>query len=214
MNKKLLIIGCGSHSLIVREVAIANGYKDFEYLDTMNKNIEFFNNKKVIKEIPSNFNGDYFIAIGHNFYREDVYLKFSKKNPKANLISLIHPKSYVSESAIIEEGVIILPMSTINTNVILKMGVLININCCVDHNSIMNQFSSLAPNTAIGGNVEIGKRTAILIGAACISGVKLGNDVVIGAGSYVFSNMKDNSLSIGYPSKRIRYRTAEENYMK
>ena len=41
------------------------------------------------------------------------------------------------------------------------MGVLININCCADHNSIMNQFSSLAPNTAIGGNVEIGKRTAV-----------------------------------------------------
>ncbi len=212
MTKSLLIIGCGSHAEVVSETAYSLGYDELEYFDS-NKNLRDFKGKKVIKEMPKNFNGKYFIAIGHNSSREAFELEFKSQNPKSNLVSLLHPKSFISKSAIVEEGVLVLPMSIIHTNVHLKKGVIININCCVDHNSVMNEFSSLAPNATIGANVKIGKRSALLIASSCVTGVEIGKDVVIGASSCVHSEIDSNSLCIGSPSKKIRSRKPHEKYM-
>ena len=213
MTRSLLIIGCGSHAEVVVETAYSLGYKNFHYFDSNRKNLKEFKGKKVLKDMPKNYNGDYFIAVGHNFFREAFELEFKSQNPKSNLVSLIHPNCYVSNSAKIEEGVIVLPMSTIHTNVHLRKGVIININCCVDHNSEMHQFSSIAPNSTIGGNVKIGKRSALLIGASCVSGVEIGEDVVIGASSCVHSKINSNSVCIGSPSKKIKSRQPQERYM-
>ncbi len=213
MTRSLLIIGCGSHAEVVSETAYSLGYDELKYFDSNKKNPREFKGKKLIKDMPKNFNGEYFIAIGHNFFREAFELEFKSQNPNSNLVSLLHPNSFISKSAKVEEGVLVLPMSTIHTNVHLKRGVIININSCVDHNSEINEFSSLAPNSSVGGNVKIGKRSALLIGSSCISGVEIGEDVVIGASSCVHSKIDSNSICIGSPSRKIKSRKPQEKYM-
>ena len=213
MTKKILIIGTGTHSKVVRETAIEVGYKDILFLKTNKKNLNEFQYENIINDMPIDYCGDYFVAIGHNYFREFFYKKFSKLNPKASLITLIHPRSYIANSAKIEEGVLVLPMSTIHTEAHISKGTLININCCVDHNSSLGEFSSLAPNTTIGGCVDIGKKSAFLLSSSCISGIKVGENAVIGAGACVHNDITSFSVCIGSPSKRIKFRSEKDKYM-
>lgn len=55
----------------------------------------------------------------------------------------------------------------------------------------------------------------LVIGSGCwfgngvkiVKGVNIGNNVIVGAGSVVVSDMPDNSIVVGVPGKVIRYRT-------
>ena len=68
-------------------------------------------------------------------------------------------------------------------------GVIINTSSSVDHDCYLKDFCSLAPGVNIGGNVVIGKRTFLSIGAKVMHGIKIGNDNVVGGSSFVNKNI-------------------------
>ena len=212
-NEKLIIVGCGDHSNVITEAAVSMGYNNIDYLVTNNPNYKTHKGKEIYHEIPEKYNASFFIAIGHNFWREKLYAEFIGKNPNAKYIYIVHPHSYISPSAKIFPGAAILPNSVINAGCKIKKGVIINVNCTVDHNSSIEEFSSLSPSSTVGGNSKIGKRSALLIGSSVISDINIGEDVVVGANSCVHSDLQNNSVCIGNPSRRIKFRKSYENYM-
>ena len=56
----------------------------------------------------------------------------------------------------------------------------------------MFDYSSLAPAAATGGGVTIGLRSAISIGATINHGLKIGNDSIVGANSYLNKDLPSN----------------------
>lgn len=54
--------------------------------------------------------------------------------------------------------------------------------------------------TIIGNDVWIGERAILL------AGIKIGNGVIIGAGSVVTKNVPDYSVVAGNPAKVVRFR--------
>jgi acetyltransferase-like isoleucine patch superfamily enzyme len=77
----------------------------------------------------------------------------------------------------------------------------------------MNDFSSLAPGVVTGGNVHIGKFSAIGLGAHIIHGIRIGEQVVVGAGSLVNKNLDSGKVYYGIPAKEIRTRVAGDKYL-
>ena len=67
------------------------------------------------------------------------------------------------------------------------------------------RMDNIAP-IVIGNNVYIG------MGAYVMPGVKIGNNVIIGANSIVTQDIKDNSVVVGCPAKKIK--TVDEYYDK
>ena len=61
-------------------------------------------------------------------------------------------------------------------------------------NKIMN-FSSIAPGVITGGNVSIGYRTAISLGSIIRNDIEIGSDNVIGASSYINSNITNKKVA-------------------
>ncbi len=53
------------------------------------------------------------------------------------------------------------------------------------------------------GRVQIGKKTFIGACSVILPGVKIGNNVIIGAGSVVTHDIPDNSLAVGNPARVI-----------
>jgi acetyltransferase-like isoleucine patch superfamily enzyme len=70
----------------------------------------------------------------------------------------------------------------------------------VTHNTQTKTFNeqNLKAPIKIGDNVWIGSH------AILVPGVQIGNNCVIGAGSFVNSNIPDNSIAVGTPAKVIK----------
>ena len=89
-----------------------------------------------------------------------------------------------------------------------------NTNASVDHDCVIKDFASLAPGVVLGGNVSIGERTSVGLGAQSIHRVNVARDVVIGAGSLLLSNIEQElSVAYGRPARVVRQRTADELYL-
>ena len=70
-----------------------------------------------------------------------------------------------------------------------------------------------APGAIVGGRLKIGARTAIGIGALIKHGITVGGDTVIGANSYVHTDLAGNVVAFGSPSRVVRPREPNEPYL-
>ena len=212
LDRELLILGCGGHSKVVTEIAEAVGFKRISYLDPFYKNKTFLQ-RKVYKIIEEEYKGSFVVAVADNFIREKIYNQFLKENNSSIPISLIHPTSYVSPRASIEEGSVVMPLCVINSNSQIGKGVIINTSSSVDHDCSVMDFSSVAPGVNIGGSVKIGIRSIISISATISHGISIGNDVLVGGASLVLKSVQNNSVVYGVPASYVRNRKAGEIYL-
>ena len=92
----------------------------------------------------------------------------------------------------------------IDTNTSIEFGSLVNVGAIISHDVKLSEFCSVAPGVKIAGNVYIGTSTQIGIGVNIIEACKIGQNVVIGAGSTVVTDVSRNSLVYGTPAKFIK----------
>ena len=211
-NKNLAIIGCGGHSKVITEIAELIGFRKIFYVDK-NKKKFFFFNREVISTLPEDYEDYIFIALGDNFQRENAFKEIINTNKKSQIVSLIHPSSQVSKRCSLDIGSVVMPLCIINSSSKLGKGVIVNSNSVVEHDNFLMDFSSLAPGVKTGGNVTIGIRSSISIGATIKNNIKVGSDSVIGACAYVNKNIGDNSVFYGNPAKFVRNREIGEKYL-
>ncbi len=151
--------------------------------------------------------------MGDNFLREKVTNDFQKKNPSAINKTLIHPSSYVSDDCTIGLGSVVMPLCVINSSSKIGKGVIINTKSSVDHDNYLMNYSSIAPGVITGGNVHIGERSAIGIGATISHCIEIGSDSVIGGATFTNKNIPNNCLAYGIPVEIIKKRKANEKYL-
>ena len=201
---KLGIVGVGGHSNAVTDIALNLGYNELFYFDdNFKKNNKIFG-KFVgpISKIKDYRHLKFIIAIGDNNKRLQIY-NFLKKTIK--FTKLIHPRSYVSKSSRISDGVVIMPNATLNSNVSVNKFSIINSNSVVEHDSTVGQFTHVCPGVSIAGNVKIGDHVFVGIGSSIINDIKIGKNVLIGAGTNVIKDIQANKIlfdKINYEIKK------------
>ena len=147
--KSLLIIGAGGHGQVVAECAEACGYKKIDFLDDNNPDavggIDQLENK--VTEYDS-----VIVSIGNNEIRRELIRRVQSIN--APIATLIHPRAFVSPTATVGSGSIVLPGAVIHTNANIGIGCIVSIGALIDHDAVVEDFSHI--NT--GAIVEAGKR--------------------------------------------------------
>lgn len=211
-SRRLLIIGCGGHSKVVTDIAEAVGFKDISYLNTFG-GAKTFMERNVLHTEPEYYQDYFFVAIGDNASRERVFNKFTNDNPNAIPVSLIHPSSIITQRCSIDGGTVVMPLCVINSSTTIGKGVIVNTRSSIDHDSCLKDFSSLAPGVSMGGNVCVGERSAISIGASVKHGVQIGKDAVVGGASLVLKNVEDNAVVYGIPARFVRERKSGDRYL-
>ena len=102
----------------------------------------------------------------------------------------------------IQSGVIINENTKISSHSFICEGVTIGMDCFIGHGVMFtnDKFDSdnikswIKRETIIGNNVRIGSNASLLP-------VKIGNNVIIGAGSVVTKDIPDNCMAYGNPVK-------------
>ena len=187
-TKKIYIYGASGHGLVVADIARSSGYDEIVFLDDASE----------FKFSPELEKADIIIAIGQNKTREMI----SKRVEAAGfeIVNLIHKSAVVSESAVLEKGVVVMPNAVINAKAHIKEGAIINSGAVIEHECDIGKFAHISPNAALAGNVSVGEFTHIGIGSSVIQGIKIGKNCIIGAGSVVVRDIKDGIKAYGVPA--------------
>lgn len=111
------------------------------------------------------------------------------------------------------DGAVVMPQVNIGPKSIVSSFCILNTSSSIDHDCEMSPFSSTAPRVFTGGNVKIGLRSAISIGAKIKHGIEIGDDSVIGANSYVNKSVDSNVVAYGSPCKFVQKRLKGNTYM-
>ncbi len=162
--KKLLILGAGQYGMVAKEIAESTGeYDTIDFLDDNNPQaIGKLNEYERYKSIYT----DAVIAIGNAVLRLELIEKLEKCDYEIPV--LIHPKAYVSPSAVVERGSFIEPMVVIHTDVSIGVGCIISAGTIVNHNSKIGSGCHLNCGTIVASNSIIQSQTKTQYGTRII----------------------------------------------
>ncbi|WP_374445532.1 acetyltransferase [Epilithonimonas sp.] len=202
----IAIIGYSGHSFVVLDVAIQMGF-DIEYYCERNQ--------VVFNPFQLNYLGDegndffdwnvvdkFILGIGDNKIRQKVAgLILSKKK---TVLNIIHPSSFISNYANFGIGNFIAANVTINTLAEIADNCILNTGCIIEHECKIESGVHIAPGTVLAGNVSVGENSFIGANSVVKQGLKIGNEVTVGAGSVVIKDIPDNEIWAGNPAKKLR----------
>lgn len=101
---------------------------------------------------------------------------FNKLHSEYNIITLIHNDAIVSSNSTVGKGVQIMAGAIVGPNVIIEDNVIINSGAIISHDTIIRHSAHITPGAILAGNVEIGERSLIGMGATVFVGMKLDSD--------------------------------------
>lgn len=156
----LLILGAGTHGRVVRETAIAQGiFEQIDFLDDLATEAIGTCSDYLLH---CNRYTHAFVAFGDNSLRAH----WLEKLRQANFVIpvMIHPQAFVSPSAQIAEGSIVLAKAAINTGAPVEQGSIIGLGSLVDHDARIKEFCHINTGAIIAAGSTVPPRCKVEAG--------------------------------------------------
>ncbi len=167
--KRLVLLGAGGYAYTLADLVAQTGeYKEVIFLDDnpATKNVcgvcaDYVKFKDE--------NTAFYPAFGHN----EVRMKWLKQLRAEGLTvpTFIHPRAYVSPTAKLETGVVILPLAVVNTNCHIKSGCIVNCGAIVDHDCILEEGVHLCAGAVIKAENRIPAKLKVEAGEVILNRV-------------------------------------------
>lgn len=201
----LLILGAGGHAKVLAETALAAGITaELAFLDDRPLNtllgwpvlgpLALARNPELHRQWPQAA-----VAIGHALTR----LRWLQELEQLGygLPAIVHPSAVVSPSAAIGPGSLLLAGAVLQSQAQLGRGVILNTACSVDHDCQLADGVHICPGVHLAGEVTVGPRSWIGIGASVIQQLQIGADVTVGAGAAVVGDLPNGVTAVGVPAR-------------
>ena len=152
--KKLLILGAGGYGKTVADVASQLGlYDQIAFLDDGRSGDTILGTCSCFLDLRD-ADTEIYPAFGNNAVRMQ-WLNRLKQN-RIPVPTLVHPRAYVSPTAKLGIGTVVLPMAVVNTGVTVEEGCIINIGALIDHDCVIEEGVHLAPGAIVKAENRIG----------------------------------------------------------
>ena len=76
---------------------------------------------------------------------------------------------------------------------------------------VIEDFVTIYPGVNVSGNCNLGSCSELGTGSKIIEGKSIGSNSIIGAGTVVIRDIKDNCTAVGVPAKIIKDKDRMEN---
>lgn len=158
---RLLIVGAGSFSTEVEELARLLGYDEIAFLDD---NAETARCSPVIgklndiEKMRSEFDTA-IVALGNNEKRMGLHKQL--ENHGYQIPTLIHPTAYVSPDAVLSPGCIVRTKAVVSRYAKLGKGVIVNVGALIDHDCEIGEFSHILMGAVVRNSAKVAPRSWI-----------------------------------------------------
>ena len=146
------------------------------------------------------------IAMGDNALRK----RFAEhaRSLGLRLPVLIHPNAYVSPSAQLGEGTVVMAGAVVSAHAKLGELCIVNTRTSIDHDCELGDCVHIGPGATLTGNVTVGNETTIGAGSTVIPGLIVGDSSIVGAGATVIRDVPSNTTVVGCPARPIPRKNA------
>ncbi len=210
--KNLIIIGARGYGREVYNLAIqCPGYNtEYEIKGFLDDDFEALNGFEGYPKIISSVEeyeikeNDVFVcALGSikwkKHYVEIILLKGGV------FINLIHPSSIILTNVKYGVGIIVFMYSNISNDCTLGDFVTIQGFVAIGHDSKIGSWCHLNAYSFMGGYAVLDEQVCLNTRATILPNLKIGKNAIVGAGSVVIKNVKDNITVFGNPAKKIEF---------
>ncbi len=201
--KTLAILGAGGHGKVLADAALCSGWDAILFFDDKWPDIKRFGYWEVIGNSHCLLEKPYYdeaiVAIGNNAIRLQKINELQLAD--IPLTTIIHPHSSVSKNSCIGRGSAVFAGAVINIDAHLGRGCIVNTGASVDHDCLLADTVHLAPGVRLAGNVHIGTSSWLGIGCSVKQRIRIGKNVIVGAGAVVVNDICENTTVIGVPAK-------------
>ena len=157
--KNLLILGAGGYGKTVADVAAQLGcYDRIAFLDDGREDPDILGKCSDYARFADK-DTDVYPAFGNNAFRMNWHRTLMECG--ISVPTLVHPRAYVSPTAKLGIGTVVLPMAVVNTGVTVNMGCIINIGALIDHDCVIEEGVHLAPGAIVKAENRIPAGTKI-----------------------------------------------------
>jgi sugar O-acyltransferase (sialic acid O-acetyltransferase NeuD family) len=148
---------------------------------------------------------EFVLALGEPSSREKLGKRLSEEGVRLGRV--IDTSALVSDTAVLQEGVVVAPLCSISSDARLGLHVCVNTMSIVGHDVDVGDYSVISSMVNIGGGCVIGSGSYIGMGALIKEGVRIGSNVIVGMGSVVYADIPDDVIALGNPARVARPNT-------
>ena len=123
--------------------------------------------------------------------------------PVCRYLTFVHPSAYVSRSAQIGQGTIVLANATIKNNVVLGTCNFVNSNVNIDHDCVIGNDNFFAAHACLGSAITVGNRNFFGLNSSVRTPSVIGDYNRIGMCANVLNSIDNDLVMIGNPAKPL-----------
>jgi len=186
MSKRVIVIGAGGHGRSVAEAIVLLGRDKLVGFvdDGADANVKVWTYHVVgTTDSVNNWSGlvdAVVVAIGNNAVRETLH--YHVLGAGLALLSVVHPAAFVSPTAALGAGCVVMAGAVVGTEALLGEGVIVNCGATVDHHCIVDDFGHLGVNACMAGGSVLGRGAWMQAGSALGYGAMLENRATLSPG--------------------------------
>lgn len=199
---KIMILGNGGHARSVVDAIIREGkyqiegYIVNEQLDAGSIDYPIIGTDSDLPTLYQSGIKNAVVGVGYlgkSDLRERLYERL--KSIGFCIPIICDPSAIVSEHVKLGEGTFIGKRAIINAGSEIEKMCIINTGAIIEHDCVVEAFTHISVGSVLCGNVHVGGASFVGANATVIQGKRLGNHCIIGAGTTVRKNVKDNCMA-------------------
>lgn len=202
----VFVLGAGGHAKMVIETLVSmDRYELYGCLDTAPTSEKLLG-FPIFPENPQTLTtlldakAHALVALGDNKLRQRVTSKLQELG--FSFATAIAQSAYVSPSAIVGSGTVIMPKAVVGASAKIGQGVVLNTASSVDHDVDIGDFVHVAPGCHLAGNVRVEQGAMLGIGTCVIPERHIGAWAILGANSTVVRDVPAGTTYIGTPARQ------------
>ncbi len=204
---RIYVYGASGHGKVVLDILLAQ--RETNFIGFIDDAPEL--QGRTVLGVPVLGNGDWLyqqtekdklvvaLGVGDNATRQRLAEKCAAWG--AEFATLVHPTAWVSVSARLGTGTVVMAHATINADAKIGNGVIVNTAAVIEHEAEIGDYSHIAPNAVIGGASRLGALSQLGTGAVVAPCASIGRGTIIGAGSVVVRDIPDRVVAFGVPAR-------------